>query len=139
VIHLDSLYWRAGWVEPAKDEWKAIVEEVLKRDSWILDGNYSGTLAMRYEACDTVILLDRAPLICLWRVIKRAVKYRQKRRPDMAEGCPERLTGEFLAWIWNYRKRTRPKVVRLMEENRQNKRVICLRSDAELERFLAQT
>src|SRR5829696_6662179 len=72
VIHLDSLYWQPGWVETSKDEWKTIVAEILKRDSWILDGNYSGTLAMRYEACDTVIFLDMPPIVCLWRVIKRA-------------------------------------------------------------------
>ena len=139
VIHLDSLYWRPGWVEPAKEEWKEILADVIKREAWIMDGNYSGTLAMRYEACDTVIFLDIAPATCVWRVIKRSVMYRTSQRPDMATGCPERLTLEFLAWIWNYRRRTRPKVLRLLSENRPGKTVIHLRSAAEVERFLKAT
>jgi adenylate kinase family enzyme len=24
VIHLDQHYWRPGWVEPSKEEWRAI-------------------------------------------------------------------------------------------------------------------
>ena len=137
VVHLDSLYWRPGWVEPSKDEWKEILAEVIGRGAWVMDGNYSGTLAMRYEACDTVIFLDMAPATCIWRVIKRSVKYRKSQRPDMAAGCPERLTAEFLAWVWNYRRRTRPKVLRRLNENRGGKTVIRLHSAAEVERFLA--
>ena len=54
VIHLDSLYWSAGWVEMPKAEWQRVVEELLSRRAWIIDGNYSGTLQMRLEACERV-------------------------------------------------------------------------------------
>lgn len=137
VIHLDSLYWSTGWVETPKVEWKRMVEELITRDSWIMDGNYSGTLDIRYEACDTVIFLDIARMICLWRLVKRAAKYQNVSRPDMADGCPERLTPEFLAWVWRYKKRTRLKIVKLLEENPYKKKVIWLRSNAEVESFLA--
>ena len=138
VIHLDSLYWSAGWVETPKAEWKKIVEGLILGDSWIMDGNYSGTLDLRFEACDTVIFLDLARTICLWRVIKRAIKYRNVSRPDMAEGCPEKVDLEFILWIWNYKKRTRPKIVKLLKANSQNKEVVWLRSDEEVEEFLAR-
>jgi adenylate kinase family enzyme len=137
VVHLDSLYWRPGWAETPKQEWKKTVEDIIARDSWIIDGNYSGTLELRFEACDTVIFLDIERMICLWRVIKRAVEYRNRNRPDMAEGCPERINLEFMLWVWNYKKRSRPKIVRVLKENAHNKKVIWLRSDAEAERFLA--
>jgi adenylate kinase family enzyme len=137
IIHLDSLYWRPGWVETPKQEWKKRVEHLIARDSWIMDGNYSGTLELRFAACDTVIFLDMERIICLWRVIKRAMKYRNKSRPDMAQGCPERVTLEFILWVWNYKKRSRAKIVRVLNEKTQNKKVIWLRSDAEVERFLA--
>jgi adenylate kinase family enzyme len=137
VIHLDSLYWNPGWVETPKAEWKAVVEGVVAQDSWIMDGNYSGTLDLRFAACDTVVFLDIDRLTCLWRVIKRAVKYWGRSRPDMAQGCPERLSLEFILWIWNYKKRTHPKIVSRLEENSQGKEIIWLRSGAEVERFLA--
>jgi adenylate kinase family enzyme len=136
VIHLDTLYWNPGWVETPKTEWRKTVEALIERDSWIMDGNYSGTLDIRIEACDTVIFLDLATWICLWRVVKRSIQYRNRNRPDMAEGCQERFNLNFILWVWNYKKRTRPKIVKLIEEN-PGKRIIWLQSNAEVERFLA--
>jgi len=136
VIHLDSLYWSAGWVEMPKTEWQSVVDELLSRRAWIIDGNYSGTLQMRLEACDTVIFLDMSRVICLGRLLKRAVLYRGERRPDMAEGCREKLNFKFIRWVWEYPERTRPKIIELLEKNARNKQIICLRSRAEVKRFL---
>ena len=137
VIHLDSWYWKPGWVEPSKEEWAATVDEILRGDSWIIDGNYSGTLERRLAACDAVIFLDLPRLTCIWRVISRVLRYRSTTRPDMAEGCPERLSLKFLLWIWNYRRRTRPKVLRLLTSSNAN--VITLQSPEEVDKFLRQT
>ena len=136
VIHLDTLYWNPGWIETPKPEWRKIVEELVRQDSWIMDGNYSGTFDIRFDACDTVIFLDIARLICLWRVLKRAMLYRSGGRPDMAEGCQENLNLEFLRWIWNYPERSRPKVLKLLRENQQSKNVIWLRKQSDVESFL---
>ena len=138
VIHLDSLYWSAGWIEMPKAEWHRVVEELLSRRAWIIDGNYSGTLQMRLEACDTVIFLDMSRLICLWRLLKRAVLYRDEHRPDMAGGCPEKLNWEFMRWVWGYPERTRPKIIELLEKSACNKQIIWLRSRAEVKRFFVR-
>lgn len=137
VLHLDKFYWRSGWVETPKSEWLKTVEELLGHDSWVMDGNYSGTLDTRVEACDTVIFLDMARALCLWRVLKRVIMYRNRCRPDMAKGCRERLTLEFILWIWNYQSRTRPKIVSMLESNQRGKMVVWLRSPSDVERFLA--
>lgn len=137
VLHLDRFYWRAGWVETPKPEWLKTVEELTTRDSWIMDGNYSGTLDVRFQACDTVIFLDMARTLCLWRVIKRAVTYRNRSRPDMADGCHEKLNLEFLLWIWNYPRRSRPKIIKMLEASPAEKRIVWLRSQADVERFLS--
>src|SRR5437016_5668383 len=126
VIHLDSLYWKAGWVEPPKLEWAATLAEVLARNAWIMDGNYSGSLWLRLDASDAVVFLDLPRLVCIWRVLKRAARYRNTTRPDMAEGCPERLSIDFLVWIWNYPKRTRPKIVNLLQERIGTREIIRL-------------
>src|SRR6516165_4905489 len=68
VIHRDALYWHPGWVQTPSAEWRQVIAELLRRDAWIIDGNYSSTLALRLAACDTVIFIDIARLICLWRV-----------------------------------------------------------------------
>lgn len=136
VLHLDVFHWRPGWVAPPKDEWLKTVEGLIKRDSWIMDGNFSSTLEMRYGACDTLIFLDMPRALCLWRVLKRLVMYRRATRPDMAEGCSEKLDLEFLLWVWNYPKRTRPKVVEMMKSNPQGRKIVWLRSRSAVEKFL---
>jgi adenylate kinase family enzyme len=139
VIHLDQFYWRPGWVETPKSEWLETVERLVRQDSWIMDGNYSGSLEIRLAACDTVIFLDIARSVCVWRLLKRAVRYRKKHRPDMAEGCAERFNLEFVRWVWNYSSRTKPKVLVRLKENAGRKRIVCLRSSSEVEKFLADS
>ena len=138
VIHLDKVFWRAGWVETPKDEWQRKVEELCAGDSWVMDGNYSGTLDVRLGACDTVVFLDLPRVLCTWRVLKRAVMYRDTPRPDMAPGCRENLQPKFLHWVWTYRKRRRPKILATLGRVAGEKRVIRLSSSAEVERFLAE-
>ena len=138
VIHLDKAYWRPGWVEPPKDEWTKKVEELCGGAEWVMDGNYSGTLDLRMNACDTVIFLDLPRALCAWRILRRAAVYRGGGRPDMAEGCRESFNLEFLAWVWNYPGHSRPKVLSVIEKHAHEKRIIRLRSRAEVAKFLAQ-
>lgn len=137
VIHLDSHYWRAGWVEPPKPEWARIVAELVSRDGWVMDGNYSGTFDLRLDACDALIFLDMPRLLCLWRVLKRRLVYRGRTRPDMAAGCGEKIDLKFILWVWNYPKANRPEVLKRMREHAAGRQMIRLRSPAEAEQFLA--
>jgi adenylate kinase family enzyme len=135
VIHLDRLYWRPNWEKTPKDEWAEAVRKAISGDSWIIDGNFGGTRRMRIEACDTVIILDLPRLKCLYRVVKRAVRYRGKSRPDMAEGCNEKIDLEFMTWVWNYPSRSRKVMLEQLEEF-SDKKVIFLSSDREVDTFL---
>ena len=137
IIHLDARYWRRGWSATPKDEWADEVARLLAGDAWVMDGNYSGTLDLRIPAADTIILLDLPRLVCLWRVAKRRLLYRGRSRPDMHPGCPERLTWQFIAWIWNYPRRQLPRVLERLRSVSNEKRIVILRSPAETERFLS--
>jgi adenylate kinase family enzyme len=136
VIHLDACYWRAGWDPTPKDEWVHAVDALAAGDAWIMDGNYGGTLDRRIAACDTVIFLDLPRVVCLWRAVRRALRHRGRTRPDMAPGCPERLTLEFVRWIWEYPRRRRPGVLRKLAALAPGQRAVILRSRREAERFL---
>lgn len=135
VIHLDKLYWLPNWVEPSKAEWAATVRDLIERGSWIIDGNYGGTLAMRLDAADTVIFLDLPRATCIFRVLKRNWQYRGKSRPEMADGCVERLDLKFLLWVWNFRKQKRPRLLAQLAESPE-KNVVILCSNREVEEFL---
>lgn len=136
VKHLDSFYWRSGWTKPSNEEWIKTVNDLISGESWIIDGNFGGTLPLRVERCDTVIFLDMPRLLCLWRVTKRRITYRKRSRPDMAEGCNEKLDLEFISWVWNYSNRSRPRIVKLLNENKADKKIVWLRSNADVETFL---
>jgi adenylate kinase family enzyme len=136
VVHLDSLYWRSGWSETPKEEWRAVVSELLQRDAWVMDGNYGGTLDARITSSDTVVFLDLPRVVCLWRVVRRWLRYRGRARPDMAPGCNERLTLEFLWWIWEYPVTRRPAIMSRLAALGEEQRVVVLRSQAEVDRFL---
>lgn len=136
VLHLDKFYWRSGWSKTPADEWLQAVARLVGGESWVIDGNYSGTLPQRIEACDTIVFLDLPVIVCLWRIAKRWLLYRHASRPDMAEGCPEKINIEFILWVLGYSRGTRPKVVKLIQENTENKTIVWLRSRKEVNRFL---
>jgi adenylate kinase family enzyme len=110
VVHLDREFWGPGWVKMADDPWDARVRELAAADRWIMDGNYSRTMDVRFARADTVVFLDIPRLVCLWAVSSRAIRYRKGSRPDMTEGNDEKLDRAFLSWIWNYPQRQRPEI-----------------------------
>jgi adenylate kinase family enzyme len=138
VTHLDTLYWKPGWQETPKDEWAALMGELVTGESWLIDGNYGGTMGQRLMAADTVIYLDVPRRVCMWRVVKRWAMYRWQSRPDMADGCPERLDFKFLKWVWSYRANSRPATLSALDEkDRTGGKVFVLRSNGDIEEFLA--
>jgi adenylate kinase family enzyme len=134
LIHLDQHYWRPGWVEPSKEEWDRQLEELLQRDSWIIDGNYSRTMDLRLAYCDTAIFLDFPRHVCTWRVLKRSLGFTA--RPDLAVGCEEKVDVTFLKWTWNFSTRSRPGVLKRLQDASERISVVTLMSNDEVEKFL---
>lgn len=110
VHHLDRLWWLPGWVENSREVFDAKLAEILKTDRWVIDGNYNRTLPERLKYADTVIVLDYSRAVCMYRTLKRIVRFHGKARPDMADGCPERLDGQFLRCVWNFNRDMRPRL-----------------------------
>ena len=135
LIHLDRHYWQSGWVESEAEEWKARVEALASGERWVMDGNYGGTLALRLGRADTVVWLDFPVWLCLWRIVRRARRYRGRVRPDMAEGCPEQMSWEFFSYTarfpWSGRRRIVDKLPPFAG------RLVRLRRPSEAARFLA--
>lgn len=135
VVHLDRLYWRPNWTKTPREEWIPIVQREIDKAEWVIDGNFGNTREMRMRACDTVIFLDIPRWRCMYRILKRTALYRKNTRPDMAEGCRERLDLEFILWVWNYPKTGRKHLTAELASFPE-KNVIVLRSTREIESFL---
>ena len=138
VYHLDAELWKPGWVMTEREEEIKIIKRLAQSEAWIIDGNYGYTMPDRLKVCDAVIVLDFPTYLCLWRVVKRCWRYRGKVRPDMGEGCLEKIDVEFLRWIWGYRKKQRPRVFGYIEEHGKACRVIVLNGPREVKSFVKQ-
>lgn len=137
VLYLDKLYWQAGWVQPPKDEWNKRVEKFLQADSWIMDGNFNSTMELRIKAADTIIFLDLPRIICIYRAFKRWKKYWNTNRPDMAEGCNEKVDFEFLYWIWNFPNDDKLLIEERLKSFGNGKNIIRLKSPKEVDQFIS--
>ena len=135
VTHLDGLYWKPGWVETPRPEFRALQQELVQAETWIMDGNYSATLDVRLEFADTILYFDLPRWFCLWSVIRRVVTTYGRSRPDMGDGCPEKFDLEFLVWIWNYPRRSRPGVLEALANCRPDQSVRIFHSRREAYAF----
>ncbi|WP_346962487.1 DNA topology modulation protein [Clostridium sp.] len=136
VYHLDTLYWSPGWVETPKEQWKEVVNSLVIKDRWIIDGNYRSTMDIRLDSADTIIFLNMSTSLCVYRIIKRRFMYKGKGRPDMREGCEEKLDLEFVKWVWKFNKNERPKVLEKLKPYEDKKKIIVLKNPREVENFL---
>jgi adenylate kinase family enzyme len=104
VVHLDTLFWEPGWVEPDAALFRERVRNVFTTDAWICEGNYARrTFDLRLPNADLIIWLDTPRLTCLTRVIVRSVLNRP--RSDLPADCREKLDRAFLGflkYIWQF-------------------------------------
>jgi adenylate kinase family enzyme len=131
LTHLDMLYWNADKTTVERSVFIERLSEVLRKDAWIIDGNYSSTMELRMQECDTVFFLDYPADICL-----QGVKDRQgKPRPDMPWVETEE-DAEFLEYIQNFHKENRPQVLELLQKY-SHKTIYVFHNRREAHMFLA--
>ena len=117
LIPLDYYYWQPGWIPTPKDEFIARQHEWVQGERWIIDGNYKGTLELRFAAADLVIFLDLPRWLCALRVIKRHGTKRPDMRPDVVESSIfSKDFAQFFGFIWRFKKDTMPKILALHEK-----------------------
>lgn len=128
-------YWQSGWIETLKDEWVKKQDELTSGSEWIIDGNYGSTMEIRLLKADTVIFFDLKRLVCTIGYIIRVFKNKGKSRPDMPEGCPEKIDIEFIKYIWNFPKVSRKRIIsRLIDCS--DKKVIVFKKRIEAKKFI---
>ncbi len=72
-IELDAVFWGTDWSEPDDNELFPKLSTALSGDNWVLDGNYSRTIDIKWERVDSVIWLDFKFLRTIYQAVKRAV------------------------------------------------------------------
>ena len=139
VVHIDSIFWQAGWVERDDAERVAMARAAAEGEAWVIEGGMSSTWDIRIARADVVIFLDPPFLLRCWRVFKRTVRHYGQTRPDLPEGCPERFDPEFWSYIWRTRNSNRARYADAVDQARAiGKTVAVLHSRRAWEQFLAR-
>ena len=131
LYHLDAIYWRPDRTHLSREEFYPLMQEIIAREEWIIDGNYNSTLEWRVAACDLLIFLDYPAEVCLEGVRAR----RGQKRSDMPwveEGDDQ----EFLEFIRVFETESRPRIWELIGKY-PDKAVVTFRSREEAEGYLA--
>lgn len=135
AIHLDCYYWKPGWEESDPSEWSKTVSELMQRDEWVMDGNYLRSLRERLDKATDVLYLEISLIKSVYRVFSRWMKYFNQNRPDMGEGCIEKMDLEFIKWVFYFKKQVEPAIFQ-KSSNHPNFRLI--KSKLDLKNWLGE-
>lgn len=116
---LDAIYWNKDSSHITREEMKDKQKEILKKDSFIIDGNFRNTLEMRISQADLIFLFDLPMEICI-----EGAKNRKFGRPEMP--CELPVNEEFIDFIKNFNADVKPVILRLIKK--YNKKTVTFHS-----------
>ena len=130
LYYLDMLWHRSDRTTVTREEFDDALAEILRKDRWIIDGNFSRTLEWRMTECDTVFLFDIPLSDCLAGVEARI----GTKREDMP-WIEEEFDPEFRDWILRFPQDVMPKIYALLKKH-SDKNIVIFRSHAEADAYL---
>jgi adenylate kinase family enzyme len=137
MVSIDALFWKPGWVESDREEFRERMAEVTRQPRWIMDGNYTSAAGeLRRDVADTVIWFDLPRASCMWGILSRIAGSYGRVRPEMAEGCPEKIDFEFFHYVWRYRAQQRPVLLKYFEGLRPDQSFVTFTHRGEADRYL---
>lgn len=131
LYHLDNIYWNSDKSHLSHEKFDIKLNEILKKDEWIIDDNYSRTYEIRIEKADTIIFLNYPLEVCLDGVNSIIGKKR-----DDLPWIEEEFDPEFKAWIINWFKEELPKTKETLNKYKDSKNIIILESRKDADEFL---
>jgi adenylate kinase family enzyme len=136
LFHLDKEFWLPNWVMTPNPEKIVRTGEMVSGEQWIIDGNYDGTMELRFAAADLIVFLDINRIVCILSAARRA----GRKRPDLPDYLQEsplwsRDFREFATWIWNFPRDGRPTILQLQAKYPE-KRFIHLKTRRQVRQLL---
>ena len=131
LFYLDAIWHKSDRTHISREEYDARLAEILKLDSWIIDGNYSRTIESRISACDTVFLFDLPVDVCLDGAISRL----GKEYHDMPWIDTE-LDPKFKKEIEEFPSKNLPAIYALIDKYKGEKQIVVFKSREQANAFL---
>lgn len=133
VYHLDRFFYINNWKERDKNDFMHIQKEMVNQKRWIIDGNCTQSLEVRFEKSDLIVYFDFGRLKCLYRILKRHL-YKENYIHDRAPDCLEKITFKFLKYMWFFEKRVREKI-KIAQKQYPEKKIIKVSNNRDLEKI----
>ena len=144
-IELDNLFWLDDWQECPDEVFFAKIESEAAKAAagYVIDGNYTRAIPVKWAEIDTVIWLDLPFPVNLYRSVKRAVQ-RAWSKQNLWENSNnqeslQRMFGRdsIVWWMITTHRRNRQKYLRMMNAPEyQHIRWIHLISQKQIDAFL---
>ena len=134
LIHLDTHFWKPGWISTPVEIWREHVATLAARPAWIMDGTYEQSLDLRMPRADFVVVLERSRLQCLFRVVKRKLTNDSDARTDAPARQP--VGPDFVRYIWRHATVTRPVIYKSIQKYGKNDSLLILKGDQEIRLLL---
>ena len=109
LYHLDAYFYDACWVERDYQDFLNDQQDIVNQDRWIVDGNCTSSLEMRYARADLCLYFNIPRFLCLYRILKRRVS-KDRSIADRAEGCDEIISWKLITYMWTFKKRVNKKI-----------------------------
>ena len=133
LYYLDMIWHKPDGTNVSREYFDNKLTDILKKDLWIIDGNYLRTLEIRLKACDTVFFLDYPLELCIKSIKSRIGKPRED-LPWVETGYDE----EFKQEVLNFPKEQLPKIYDLLGKYIENREIVIFRSRTEASDYLRQ-
>ena len=112
LYHLDKYFFVRDWQERDYSEFLGIQRRLVEQKQWIIDGNATKSLEMRFSRSDVVLYFRFNRLLCLWRIFKRLI-YKSPHISDRAEGCSEMVRLRLIRYLWGFDDRVKDTIKEL--------------------------
>ena len=109
LVHLDNVFWQPDRTHIPREEFDRQLDELVRQERWILDGDYSRTYEVRIRACDTILFLDFDEDLCLQSIAARI----GQTRPDLP-WTEQALDPDLVEYVKRYRLDARPALLALL-------------------------
>ena len=107
--HLDRYFYTKNWIERNYKEYLDIQESFVDQETWIIDGNCTSSLEMRYKKADVCIYFNYPKSKCYYRILKRFF-YKNPEIKDRAQGCKETINAGLIHYISTFETRVNNKI-----------------------------
>jgi adenylate kinase family enzyme len=138
-ISMDKeFFWLPGWEARDRAEIARLITAAVAEDRWVMDGTNPSTMPIRLPRTELVIWMRPSRWVSILGVYRRTLRLRGTVRPEMADGCVERLPDrEFLSYIWNFERKHAPAVLDMLARHGPQVPVLQLKSHKETAPLLA--